>query len=226
MTGLNWRNFFISKRRIMARLLVATLALFLLVPTQLGCSASVGGSLVQVWSLPSDDSESVLISSGVVVGDGFHALTIMSYLDYVRYSPGPVQVVSTKARQNASVEGFQAGTGFTLLKLETRLPAAPLGPVPKTDQPVVSWELKGSNWAVTNQDLHVVTIPGRPPDAAFFNIGTGESPLEPVFSAGTVVSDETGKVLGLAEPLGDAPRLGNPPPTIAIIGVGLQLLKP
>ncbi len=208
------------------KVLTAALLLAALLPTQLGCSYLTKESLVEVWSLSSTGTRSGLISYGVAVGDGLHALTIMTYLDYVRYSPGPVQVISSRTIQNSFLDGYEPTTGFTLLKLESRLSLAPLAPPPKPSESVLSWELKESRWTATDQGLHVVTIPGRPTDAAFFNVSNGQTLLEPVLAAGTVVTDKTSRVLGLAEPLSDAIRLGNPPPTIAVIGIGMALMKP
>lgn len=197
----------------------------LLLMTAAGCSrgAPVQESLVQVWSEPSAGTEATPLASGVVVGDGFHVLAIMSYLDYVRNTPGLVEIVAGRTRQNASVERFEPHTGFTVLRLQTALAAGAVGQATGKNETVLAWEWNGSRWTVTNR-MRVETIPGRPPDPSFFYITTGDPLYGPLLSGGTVVTDEQGKVLGLAEPL-EGPYLAIPPAKIASIGVGMALLN-
>ena len=208
---------------ILALLLTATA---LLPITAAGCSrgATVQESLVQVWSVPSADTEAAVLSSGVVVGDGLHILTLMTFIDYVRYKPGPVQVVAGGKRYDASIEGFDSDTGFTLLRLQSTLIPATVDKSTSENETVLTWEWNGSRWTVSNR-MRITTIQGRPSDASFFYITKGDPLSGPVLSAGTVVTDKDGGVLGLAEPLGDRIHLAVPPPEIAAIGVGMALLK-
>ena len=191
-----------------------------------GCSrgAAVQESLVQVWSEPSAGMDATSISSGVLVGDGLHVLTLMAFVDYVRCKPGPVQVVAGGKRYDASIEGFDSNTGFTLLRLQIALTAAAVGQVTGENETILTWEWNGSRWTVSNR-MRTTTIPGRPSDHSFFYITSGDPLSGPVLSAGTVVTDRDGKVLGLAEPLGDSIYLAVPPPEVAKIGVGMELLN-
>ena len=198
----------------------------LLLMTAAGCSrgAPVQESLVQVWSDPSAPTGATSLASGVVVGDGLHVLTLMTFVGYVRYKPGPLQVAATGGkRYDATIEKFDPQTGFTVLRLQSALTAGAVGQVTGENETVLTWEWNGSRWTVTNR-MRVETIPGRPPDPSFFYITTGDPLYGPLLSGGTVVTDEAGKVLGLAEPL-EGPHLAIPPAKIASIGVGMALLN-
>jgi len=209
---------------ILALLLTAT-ALLPMIAAGCSRSAPAQDSLVQVWSAPSAGAETRLLSSGVVVGDGLHVLTVMNYVDY---SPGPLQIVAAaNKRYDASIQAIDPRSGLTLLRFEgKKLSAAATGQPPSAGETVLTRAWDGSNWSV-NYRLRVAITPALASDSLFFN-AYAEQIFGPQLSAGTVVTDSRGKVIGLAEPIQDglAIRTGVPSPLIARIDAGMGLFDP
>lgn len=188
-------------------------------------SSLVNKSVVQVWIPASAAGESATrVSSGVIVGNGSQVLTLMNYEEY---SPGPLEVVTRdRTRYEASIKAIDPRTGITLLQLEgaSGLPVASIGTLPQYNDTVFTWGWSDSDWAVAKSTM-VISEPA--PGALFFRVD-GSTPMGPALDTGTVVSDRAGKIIGLATPLHLrlAIRLANPPPIIAGINSGRELLKP
>ena len=180
---------------------------------------------MQVWGVPSDGAKAEELASGVVVGDGLHVLTL---LDYVKYSPSPLEVASDgSARRAATIEAIDPRTGITLLALQgEKMPAASVGQTPAEGQSVEVWERDGSRWKAKYQ-LQAITNPHMLPASLFF--GAYTDPVSgPVFGSGTVVTGPGGKVVGLALPMqaGLAMRTAIPSPLFARCDVAMQTLTP
>ena len=201
-------------------------ALFLMTAAA-GCSrgAAVQESLVQVWSVPSPNTETKLLSPGVVVGDGLHVLTL---INYVEYTPGLLQIVAVaNKRYDASIQAIDPRSGLTLLRFEgEKLPVAAISQPPSQGETVLTQAWDGSHWSVTYH-LRVEVDPALASDSLFFNV-VAKDIFGLQLSPGTIVTDIAGNVVGLAEPERDGlvVMTGIPPPLVARVDIGMGLFDP
>ena len=159
-------------------------------------SLSLNQSIVEVW-IP-DPAEQ--ISLGVVVGDGTMVLTIVNYEDY---NPGQVKVVSAGNEFTATVQAIDSRTGATLLKMgKGKLPDAPTGDATKlmAGDKLLVWGQEDSDSVLSSTEVLVTDV--APHSILDFNVVLPEDVMNSggyngSQSQGAVVTDLSGKVLGL-----------------------------
>lgn len=210
-------------------------ALAAVLVTMAGCgsaSATSNNPVVQVWSAATSGQQAEFLATGVVVGDGRHVLTV---LDYESYSPGDIEVVAAGGRRfDASIQGIDTGTSATLLKLKSgRLSPALAGDPAAFKQGDQVFISRWSGKPLTYEHLpgqfgryQQVTAP------LGFDVAPTESQGQSEWDGfgdwlGAVVTDSSGKVLGLAGNVynGLLSTLAVPTPSVVSITPALQLLS-
>jgi hypothetical protein len=191
---------------------------------------------VQVWIPGSNGGADVFEALGVPVGDGTTILTVIGYEDY---SPGEIKVISPEGGTfSASIQAIDARTGATLLKLDSGklLPVMTRDPTTlNANEQLIIWGLDNSDNVPQSTDI---IGPAIAPGLSALDFGISLSPLVdkngdyygPARAQGAVVTDQSGKVLGLESiyTFGLVIRLGPAdfiPPIISIDSAA-ELLSP
>ena len=204
--------------------------------TPLTAIESTKNSIVQVWIPGSNGGADDFEALGVPVGDGTTMLTIINYEDY---SPGEVKVISPEnGTFTATIQAIDARTGATILKLD----AGKLPPVTTRDPTTLLANEKLIAWGLDNSDTVPqatdIIGPAIAPGLSALDFGISLSPLVdkngdyygPARAQGAVVTDQSGKVLGLESiyTFGLVIRLGPAdfiPPIISVDSAA-ELLSP
>ena len=192
--------------------------------------------IVQVLIPGSNGGADVFEALGVPVGNGTTILTVIGYEDY---SPGAVKVISPEGGTfSASIQAIDARTGATLLKLDSGklLPVTTRDPSTlNANEQLIIWGLDDSDTVPQATDI---IGPAVAPGLSALDFGISLSPLVdkngdyygPARDQGAVVTDQSGKVLGLESiyTFGLVIRLGPAdyiPPIISIDSAA-ELLSP
>jgi hypothetical protein len=136
----------------------------------------------------------------VPVGDGTTILTIIDYEDY-KPADGDIEVTTQNNETIlASIQAIDARTGATLLKLDS----GSLPPVPtrdpstlKTNEPLIVWAQINSD--PVPEATNVIGGPDTSPNSVplYFGVGLPDGVYSGGVTQGAVVTDQSGKVLGL-----------------------------
>ena len=134
------------------------------------------------------------------VGDGTTILTIIDYEDYTPAN-GDIEVTTQNNETFlASIQAIDARTGATLLKLDL----GSLQPVPtrdpstvKTNEPLIVWSQINSD--PVPEPTNVIVGPDTSPNSVplYFGVGLPDGVYSGGVTQGAVVTDQSGKVLGL-----------------------------
>lgn len=183
--------------------LLILLAIFVTVPS---CSHStpsfVEKSIVQVWKPDLNGGAEVLEALGVAVGDGTTVLTVINYVDY---SPGELAVVSTEhGKFIATIQSIDSRTGATILKLGSgRLPTVTTRDATtlKAGDKLIVWGQDHADSTLRPTEVLLQVINSNS-STLEFNVILADSTLnkggyDGVQAQGAVVTDQSGKVLGL-----------------------------
>jgi len=189
--------------------LLAVVLLFIPFIGAISCThtSSIDDAVVQVWE------SDTMLSTGVIVDDGTHVLTIFEY----RFSmPSSLDVVVQKhGRYRASVQAVDFRTGATLLKIQGGpFPVAAVSSVaPEPNQQVLILEWSrvkgveqkdgGIREILGDPVFHqipattVTGLKGSPPEFVVAPYAPQKRTLGVGVNLGDVVTDEKGNVLGL-----------------------------
>ena len=188
--------------------------------------ACTNKSIVQVWIPNLATGKSEFVSLGVIVGDGTMILTVINYEDY---NPGDVKVVSSANDEFvATIQAIDSRTGAILLKMGTgKIPvvntrdAATL----KVGEKLTILGQANSSFKLKPTEVLVTDIPPNF-SALGFSVILPQSTINGgdyagAQNQGAVVTDQSGKVLGLESIYTThlVMRLGGPgyiPPIISI----------
>jgi hypothetical protein len=157
-------------------------------------------SVVQVWIIDPTTGSKNFEALGVPVGDGTTILTIMDYEDYTPTN-GDIEVTTQNNETFlVSIQAIDARTGATLLKLDS----GSLPPVPtrdpstlKTNEPLIVWVQNNSDPVL--EPTNVIGGPDTSPNSVplYFGVGLPDGVYSGGVTQGAVVTDQSGKVLGL-----------------------------
>ena len=157
-------------------------------------------AVVQVWIIDPSTGIKNFEALGVPVGDGTTILTIIDYEDYTP-ADGDIEVTTQNNETFlASIQEIDARTGATLLKLDS----GSLQPVPtrdpstlKTNEPLIIWAQINSD--AVPEPTNVIGGPDTSPNSVplYFGVYLPDGVYSGGVTQGAVVTDQSGKVLGL-----------------------------
>ena len=157
-------------------------------------------SVVQVWIIDQSKGSKNFEALGVPVGDGTTILTIIDYEDYTP-ADGDIEVTTQNNETFlASIQEIDARTGATLLKLDSGslVPVATRDPATlKTNEPLIVWAQINSD--PVPEPTNVIGGPDTSPNSVplYFGVGLPDGVYSGGVTQGAVVTDQSGKVLGL-----------------------------
>jgi hypothetical protein len=200
--------------------------------TPTAAAVAVKDSIVQVWIGDNSGGTKTFESLGVPVGDG---TTVLTVIDYEDFTPGEAEVRTQDNKTfSATIQAIDARTGATLLNLDSGklTPVATRDPAGlKVNEPLTFWAQNNSDPAPT--ETGIIGNPSTNPLDFEIGLPGGGFDTAGLNSQGGVVSDRSGKVLGLEGVsedsftlmIGFVGELGYIPPVISITSAS-ELLTP